>query len=162
MIKGDARFEIVRSCPRPSIHDRIDQGSIGRANRPALYDVDKGALRGQTDNDTPHRSHNNVLLALGWSDNNWAKCEIALTCSVASIPFGKCTFFWEQSEAAEEFFENFDIYCALFESNYPAMSFEMHKGKLPLNYGTITHEMAKQSETIVGVWFRLVFGFRIV
>ena len=90
---GTSRFEVVWSQPAPSLHQVLDQGSVGWADKFKLYHVDKGGLNGWFENDPPHRRHNNYHVSFARSGSKWLKAEVGLTLTVAGAPHGKSHFY---------------------------------------------------------------------
>ena len=125
------------STPRPSLHTNVDMGSGSFPVLHALYDQDRGKVAGWFEPDPPHRRHNNHHIAWHAADLKPVKKEIQIGLLTNEAPFKGCGFWGQLKEYADEFFENFDEECELFEVSYPKLSHHMHKGRVPIyEYGT--------------------------
>lgn len=136
---GQRRLEVNWSAPRPSLHINCDMGMIGWVSKAALYHSGVGALRGWWEADPAHRRHNNVLGAISRAGMSWCKLEVLLTNTLVSGPFDSAAFFGVVVEASEELFANMDFHCPLFQEHYRRISFEHHKGVLPVHFASEEH-----------------------
>lgn len=163
------RMEVSWGDGRMSIHQVLDMGSIGWPSKFAIYDIDRGCLRGCWECDPAHRSHDNCLTSLQASGLQWAKLEVILTAVVLAGPFNGAAFFGSFSEAADEYFDAFSpLTCPLFDALYGKLTFQLHAGRLPVHFGTADHRMEmwerarsawplhfKGTKSKQGRWFQL-------
>ena len=80
-----------------------------------------------------------MYLALTRSQLTWARNEVLCTQTMTSAPFGTKAHFGNMAQAAEQFFANFDMRSDRFQYYYPGISFQLHDGMLPVEYGTAEH-----------------------
>lgn len=123
------RLEMCWSSARPSLHQVIDQGSIGFGAKQYLYS--KGGIRGSLDIDPPHRRHNNALWSLAQANLTWAKLEMQLLQCFSAAPWGGSAHFHSLKGASQEFFSNRQATWDLFAARYARISWQLHQGRLP-------------------------------
>ncbi len=69
----------------------------------------------------------------------FVKNEAGLVASLGSAPWGNCAHFCRYSEAASEYFQNFDCSDPLFVAMYSRIVADWYVGDPPHNYGTAEH-----------------------
>lgn len=134
---GATRLEVPWSEPRPSIHWTIDQGSIGWPANVFLLIVDSPKkLRGWSSMNPAHRRHNNVNLALSKASVMWSRDEVLCLQSLTAAPYGAKSHFSVLREAANQMFLTLDHLSDFFGFYYPEISFQVHGGRLPGDFGS--------------------------
>ena len=69
----------------------------------------------------------------------WLKHEMTLSQLAGTAPYAGCGHFGKHSEAAAEYFSNFDWHDSLFQHTYPLMCELYFKGQRPPDQGTPEH-----------------------
>lgn len=82
---GTAHLEVVWSSRRPSLHQVIDQGTVGFNAKQYMFG--EGHLRGTVEAGPPHRRHNNALWSLAQANLTWATLELQVLQCFSSAPW---------------------------------------------------------------------------
>ena len=76
-----------------------------------------------------------MYLAMARASLNWAKHETVAAQTMTTAPFGAKAHFGRSSEAAHQFFTNFDIAADVFTYYHPSVASQLRNGKLPVEFG---------------------------
>ena len=133
---GSKHLEVAWQL-RPSIHQVVDQGTVGFNAKQWL--ITEEGIRGTLDNDPCHRRHNDAINAINSSGLQWAKLEMQLLQGLSAAPYGGSAHMGCLVGAAEEFFNHREETWVLFLAWYPRISWEAHRGRLPSTYASAWH-----------------------
>jgi hypothetical protein len=131
------RLEYELSQENRTLVSWLDMGAIGWPSKYFLY-MEAG-VRGWFFPDHAHRRWDSFHNSLGVAGIAFVKNEAGLVASLGSAPWGNCAHFCRYSEAASEYFENFDCSDPLFVTMYSRIVADWYGGDPPHNYGTAEH-----------------------
>eukprot|EP00959_Pyramimonas_sp_CCMP1952_P170796 3568952-Pyramimonas_sp.AAC.1 len=135
---GPKKFEGHWAGRRCILHTNLDQGSIGWPSRTLLFST--VGLRGHRWLDPCHRHANNLTDSLTSSGLGVIKSEGLVVVNAPCGPWNEAANYDKAQGAVLEYMDSTkDDDGGLFIVLYPFISWDLHSGKLPANYGSDDH-----------------------